>query len=113
MLVQAGYIWTVTFATAVGNLPQMIPTDELTGINHNVTVRTIRDGNTIQGTFRIGFLGGTTRRIPVTATEEELEDILQVVRTIIDVVACLCASARDTSGQRDFARPLTVAVRLA
>ena len=78
MLFQSGYVWNVTFATAVGDVPQMIPTDELTGIGHHISVVTAVQGNTIQGSFKVGFLGRVTRDIPVTATEQLMEEILQV-----------------------------------
>ncbi len=78
--VQSGYTWTVTFSSAVGDVEQMVVTDALTGIGHGVVVNTTRPGNTIGGTYRVSFLGAQTRRIPVNATEEELENILQVMR---------------------------------
>jgi hypothetical protein len=73
-----GYVWNITFNTALGNVAQMTPVSELTGIAASVVTSTPQQGNTIGGTFKLGFLGGTTRRIPVTVTEEDLEVILQV-----------------------------------
>ncbi len=75
---QSGYVWNITFNTGLGDVAQLTPTSRLTGIGANVTTSTLQQGNTIGGTFRVRFLGGTTRRVPVTATEEELEAILEV-----------------------------------
>jgi hypothetical protein len=89
---QAGYTWTVTFKTALGDIPEMVATDKLTGIGHNVVMNTTQQGNTIRGSFRVGFLGGRTRPIDVTASEEELEAILQVrARVFLSVSAGVSA----------------------
>lgn len=53
--------------------------DHLTGIGHDVWVETVQDGNVITGTFQIEIPHkGSTRNISVTATEEEMEEILEV-----------------------------------
>jgi hypothetical protein len=76
---------------------QMIPENHLTGIGHNVTVSTIQEGNVVVGTYKLGFPGqGVTRDIPVTATEEELEGILEVAicSFLAVVVVTLCMRMR-------------------
>lgn len=81
-LLQGGYTWSITFSTAIGNPPQIAVEDHLTGIGHNVTSATFQDGNVLTGTYTIAFFGGVTRQIPVTASEGELETILNVSERI-------------------------------
>ena len=76
-----GYIWSVTFATAVGNVGNMdsgnlTVTNLLNGIGASITVATLTEGNTIGGTFSLTFLGLRTRSIEHDVTSNNLKSIL-------------------------------------
>ena len=53
---EGGYVWSVTFRTATpGNVAQLGVTSLLTGLEADVVVETVRDGNDLGGTFAIAF----------------------------------------------------------
>lgn len=79
---EGGYTWTVVFNTAVGDIEQLQVADRLTGIGHGAVTDTAVHGNTIGGSYRLAVRWNATHGdpvvtapIPVTATEEEVEDI--------------------------------------
>lgn len=74
---EGGRTWTITFLTAVGDLPQIRVVDELTGIGHHAFTNTIQDGNTIGGHVQLEFLGDVTRNISVNASAAEVQAILE------------------------------------
>ncbi|CAM9230395.1 unnamed protein product, partial [Choristocarpus tenellus] len=98
---QLGRCWNVTFVTATGNVPEaMVPISTthqniqsssfanishqlLTGINASVSVDTLVDGNTLGGTFLLGFRGGWTAGIGVDATVAEVQNSLLALPGVI------------------------------
>lgn len=81
---QGGFTWTITFQTAVGDIPQITVVDELTGIGHKTWTNTTVNGNTISGSFKVSFLNSTTRPISVAASALEFKNILEADLNIIN-----------------------------
>ncbi|KAF1329654.1 hypothetical protein FI667_g5827, partial [Globisporangium splendens] len=73
---ESGRLWRVTFLSAVGNLPQLRAKSYLKALSSQVLTRTIRDGNQLSGTFRLGFLDCQTRALPHNIQAEELRNAL-------------------------------------
>jgi len=75
-----GYRWNITFQSAVGNLgkdsSQLKVTNLLVSKGADISLETIRHGNTIGGTFALSFLGNVTRSISHDVSAAELEEIL-------------------------------------
>lgn len=83
---KGSYVWTVTFATALGNLPQLTLADSsLTGTGATVLTATVRDQNLLSGYFRLGFGGYTTASLPHDATGGEVASALEALSTIDSV----------------------------
>ena len=61
-----GYEWRITFTTAIGNIPLLNFTNYLQGIDAEVNVTTIRDGNELGGYLRIQFNNVSTPAIYTT-----------------------------------------------
>jgi len=59
--------WLITFSTYVGNAEQLRVTSYLQGLQADVTVDTIRNGNELKGTFQLQFQGAKT--VPINAYE--------------------------------------------
>uniref|UniRef100_K3X2K1 EF-hand domain-containing protein n=1 Tax=Globisporangium ultimum (strain ATCC 200006 / CBS 805.95 / DAOM BR144) TaxID=431595 RepID=K3X2K1_GLOUD len=73
---ESGRLWRVTFFSAVGNLPQLRAKSYLKALSSQVLTRTIRDGNQLSGTFRLGFLDYQTQALPHNVQAEELRNAL-------------------------------------
>lgn len=75
-----GYQWKITFQSAVGNIgkdsSQLKVTNLLVSKGANITLDTIRHGNTIGGSFALQFLGNVTRSISHDVSAAELKEIL-------------------------------------
>eukprot|EP00948_MAST-09A_sp_MAST-9A-sp1_P000178 g178.t1 len=80
--VNQGYTWTITFETAIGNVPQLLTVNELTGLEAGVTSNTTTHGNSIGGNFSMSFLGQNITDIPYNAAasflENKISDITKV-----------------------------------
>ena len=72
---QEGYVWSVTFASASGNVPDLGIVNLLTGMGSEAVVETIREGNSLGGTFSLTFLGNTTRDMPHDIAVSHCEEI--------------------------------------
>jgi len=83
---KGSYLWTVTFATRLGNIPQLTLRDSsLTGTGATVELATVRDQNLLGGTFRLEFGGYTTAALPHDATGGEVASALEALSTIDSV----------------------------
>eukprot|EP00986_Skeletonema_menzelii_P018335 scaffold26628_cov149-Skeletonema_menzelii.AAC.2 len=75
-----GYQWNITFQSAVGNVgkdsSQLKVTNLLVSNGADISLETIRQGNTIGGTFALRFLGNVTRSINHDVSAAELKEIL-------------------------------------
>ena len=60
---QEGFQWFITFSGAIGNIQQLEPTTFLQGLDANVTVDTLVEGNEIGGSFKLTFEGSETEPI--------------------------------------------------
>jgi hypothetical protein len=70
---ELGYTWTITFITAIGNIPQLHVLNYLQGLDTSVKTLTVRDGNEINGTFSLSFQGSSTSSISTKETANELQ----------------------------------------
>jgi hypothetical protein len=83
---KGAYLWTVTFATHLGNLPEITLRDSsLTGTGATVDLATVRDQNLLGGSFRLSFGGYTTAAIPHDATGGEVASALEALSTVDSV----------------------------
>eukprot|EP00984_Skeletonema_dohrnii_P017050 scaffold7682_cov137-Skeletonema_dohrnii-CCMP3373.AAC.4 len=75
-----GYQWNITFQSAVGNIgkdsSQLTVTNLLVSKGADISLETIRHGNSIGGTFALQFLGNVTRSISHDVSATELAAIL-------------------------------------
>nr|AIG55740.1 secreted protein [Thraustotheca clavata] len=81
---QGGYSWQVTFAAAMGNLPQLsVASSALIGAGADVKVSTPTQGNVISdGYFTLSFGGSTTVNIARDATSGAVQSALQALPTV-------------------------------
>lgn len=95
---KGSYVWTVTFATHLGNLPQLTLADSsLTGTGATVLTATVRDQNLLSGYFRLEYGGYTTASLPHDATGGEVASALEALSTI-DSVDVFRAGPTDQGG---------------
>ena len=50
---EGGFTWNITFISSIGDAEEMVVTNNLTGVGSNVVYRTLRDGNTLGGQFKL------------------------------------------------------------
>lgn len=82
---EIGRLWRVTFATAVGNVPQLRAQSLLTGLASQVVTRTVRDGNQLSGSFQLSYNSVTTRPLPHNISAQDLrEALLEDISVLID-----------------------------
>ena len=74
---EGGFTWNITFISSIGDAEEMVVTNNLTGVGSNVVYRTLRDGNTLGGQFKLNFLNSTTRNIQFNETAGSLQQILK------------------------------------
>ena len=92
-----GYVWNITFTTAIGNVDQMTVESHLKGIGASVTIQTIVQGNEINGTFLLNFQGYSTLPISSKATALEFQNVLLQ----LPIVATANVSRTDPSNNCD------------
>lgn len=78
------YEYVVTFPLGMGNVPQMrVHTSLLTPFGTaTALVTTVTDGNILSGVFRLSFEGETTGDIRYDASEAEIREALELLKTI-------------------------------
>ncbi|KDO30965.1 hypothetical protein SPRG_04153 [Saprolegnia parasitica CBS 223.65] len=81
---QGGYSWSVTFAAAMGNVPQLsVASSALIGAGADVKVTTPTQGNVIaDGYFTLTFGGSTTANIAYNAAAAAVQTALQALPTV-------------------------------
>ena len=67
---QAGYLWQITFTSAIGNVDQIEAVSFLQGLGANISSGTIQEGNEIGGSFKLSFDGFQTA--PISSLESAL-----------------------------------------
>ena len=83
---EEGYMWTITYLTAIGNIPQIEVTSYLTGIGCNVITDTFIQGNNLGGSFTVSFLSQTTAPIPYDAAPKTMQTIMERdIKNILNV----------------------------
>jgi hypothetical protein len=76
-----GYSYSITFPLSMKNVPQLtVLISDLP-----VDISTFQDGNVLSGFFLLEYHGEKTGRIPYDASEEQMETLLEELRTICDV----------------------------
>lgn len=81
-------LWRISFLTAVGNIPSITVASKLSGLGSQVVTRTIRDGNELGGSFRLGVFGNWTKWLAHDSSSQDirsalLEDIPEVLDAIV------------------------------
>lgn len=80
---EQGYMWDVTFVSAPGDVPQLIAHSELAGLEANVRVDTLVEGNTIRGSFTMSFGGSESRPLRAGASTQEVQDALEELPEVV------------------------------
>ncbi|RLN26461.1 hypothetical protein BBJ28_00021725, partial [Nothophytophthora sp. Chile5] len=88
---QYGYSWTITFLDYLGELPTLSVTSSLVGTGSQISVREVRKGNAISGTFTLTYLSSVTTPIdwnaPATAEDSNSDgSSLQEKLEALDVI---------------------------
>lgn len=73
-----GHTYTVTFPISMGNVPQF----EVFMSDVPISISTLQEGNEIEGSFRLEFMGELTADIPFDASESELQKHLENLNTV-------------------------------
>uniref|UniRef100_H3H3Q6 Fibronectin type-III domain-containing protein n=1 Tax=Phytophthora ramorum TaxID=164328 RepID=H3H3Q6_PHYRM len=66
---QFGYTWTITFVDYDGDAPPLLVTSSLVGTGSRISVREVRKGNALSGTFTLSYLTAVTAPIKWNALE--------------------------------------------
>ncbi|KAF1784585.1 Immunoglobulin-like fold [Phytophthora cactorum] len=60
---QRGYTWTITFLDYRGDVPTLLVTSSLVGTGSQISVREVRKGNALGGTFSVSYQNSETAAI--------------------------------------------------
>ncbi|ETL49307.1 hypothetical protein L916_01186, partial [Phytophthora nicotianae] len=60
---QRGYTWTITFLDYRGDVPTLLVTSSLVGTGSQISVREVRKGNALSGTFSVSYKNSETAAI--------------------------------------------------
>jgi len=84
---QGGITWTVTFSTAMGNVPQLkLSSSFLTGSGANVVLSTPTQGNVVDGgAFTLAFMKSTTRELAADISDAGMQEALEDLASIESV----------------------------
>ena len=88
-----GHTYTVTFPISMGNVPQM----EVFMTDLPVTITTLHEGNQLDGSFRLEYMGELTADIPYDASAAEMQSHLESLDAI-DAVSVLRSMADEQNG---------------
>ncbi|GLD96427.1 hypothetical protein PINS_up005110 [Pythium insidiosum] len=102
---QMGFTWSITFLDYYGDVPPLLVTSSLVGTGSAITVREVRKGNQVGGTFTLSYLSSATKPIawnaPATRVDSKGDGTsMQELLEALDVVGPLSVtrSARDQDG---------------
>lgn len=73
-----GHTYVVTFPMSMGNVPEM----EVFMSDLPISITTLQEGNELEGSFRLEFMGELTADIPFDASSSELQNHLESIETI-------------------------------
>ncbi|KAL9189871.1 hypothetical protein ACHAXT_009546 [Thalassiosira profunda] len=68
-----GHTYLVTFPTSMGNVPEL----EVFVSDLPISITTLQEGNALEGSFRLEFMGELTADIPHDASSAEMQDRLE------------------------------------
>ncbi|KAL7537095.1 hypothetical protein ACHAXR_007582 [Thalassiosira sp. AJA248-18] len=88
-----GHTYLVTFPTSMGNVPEM----EIFMTDLPISITTLHQGNELEGSFRLEFMGELTADIPFDASSSEMQSRLEGLDTI-GAVAVSRSMADEQSG---------------
>ncbi|KAL3774885.1 hypothetical protein ACHAW5_007303 [Stephanodiscus triporus] len=88
-----GHTYLVTFPTSMGNVPEM----EVFMSDLPVSITTMQQGNELEGSFRLEFMGELTADIPFDASSFEMQSSLENLSTV-DAVYVSRSTADDQIG---------------
>ena len=88
-----GHTYTVTFPMSMGNVPEM----EVFMTDLPVSVTTLQEGNQLEGSFRLEYMGELTADIPFDASAAEMQSHLESLDAI-DAVSVLRSIADEQNG---------------
>jgi hypothetical protein len=88
-----GHTYLVTFPTSMGNVPTM----EVFMSDLPVTITTLQEGNELEGSFRLEFMGEVTADIPFDASSFEMQHSLENLGSV-DSVYVSRSTADEQSG---------------
>lgn len=74
---RGGYTWSVTFLDYMGDVPNLLADNDLTGYSATVSVVEGVKGNQLGGTFALELDGFVTEDLAYDVTAEELEVALE------------------------------------
>lgn len=77
-----GYEWRITFTSAIGDLPQILATSFLQGLEANISTSTLVNGNEINGTFVLSFNNETSPILLSTETAAGMKTKLLQMPTV-------------------------------
>ncbi|GBG29577.1 Hypothetical Protein FCC1311_057982 [Hondaea fermentalgiana] len=80
---EGGYTWSVTFDTAVGNLPELEVENELLGIGADIEANTPQQANELGGTFALEFLGTQTDSLPFNVSSWNMARALEQLNGVL------------------------------
>ena len=79
-----GYSWEITFVSNIGNEPelQLLDIYNLTGLDANVNITTISNGNSVGGNFSLEFGRDITTPLAYNSSAYEIRSALNKLRSI-------------------------------
>jgi len=80
-----GYTWTVTWLTSLGNQPDLVFSNSLTGSKVSIIGAVVRDGNFLGGTYNLEYQGEVSAQIAYDANEDQLAAALAPLVGAVDI----------------------------
>jgi hypothetical protein len=74
---QGGYVWTVTWLDAIGDVAPLKLSSSLTGSGLSAVVETVQDGNYLGGSFNLEYLGTVTSNLAFDASAADVKAALE------------------------------------
>ena len=89
-----GHTYLVTFPTSMGNVPEM----QVFMSDLPISITTLQQGNELEGSFRLEYMGELTSDIPYDAPSSEMQSYLES----LDTVGAVSVSRSLAGEQSDF-----------
>jgi hypothetical protein len=79
---RGGFVWSITFKEAEGDLPLLAPVSSLTGTGATMKVEEVVKGNQIRGSFALSMNGHASSLLSYDATASEIKAALEALDTV-------------------------------